>query len=159
MMDTRQQFQTRLQTSIDEFLWAVNLIPQERLYLAPRPNRWPVARLVFHLASYEEKIALPTMRQWLDEPMPQSVSQEEDARLEALAWNNGEGHSMSALIQALISVRAQEILLLGELQESALAESRQAVWGIYPLQWVLTKTYQHTLEHTDEILRDYLWWR
>ncbi len=51
MMDTRQQFQTRLQTSIDEFLWAVNLIPQERLYLAPRPNRWPVARLVFHLAS------------------------------------------------------------------------------------------------------------
>ncbi len=72
--------------------------------------------------SYEEKIALPTMRQWLDEPMPQSVSQEEDARLEELAWNNGEGHSMAALTQALISVRAQEILLLGELRESALTD-------------------------------------
>lgn len=34
-----------------------------------------------------------------------------------------------------------------------------ALWRAVMLQWVVTETYQHTLEHTDEILRLYLWWK
>jgi hypothetical protein len=77
-MDLSQWFQQQLQTSAESFLWAVEQIPQERLYLPPRPDRWPVARLVL---------------------------------------------------------------------------------GHFSLTWVVAKTFQHTLEHTDEILRAYLWWR
>ncbi len=31
--------------------------------------------------------------------------------------------------------------------------------GLLTLHWAVTKTYQHTLEHTDELLRAYLWWK
>ncbi|HEY4383904.1 MAG TPA: DinB family protein [Ktedonobacteraceae bacterium] len=158
-MDARQKFQDRLQDSFDEFLWAVSLIPQDRFYRAPRPNRWSVARLVFHLTSYEEKIALPTMRQWCGEPKPHAGSQEEDGQIEERLWNNGEGHEMPAMIERLKIVRAQEISLLNQLAEASLDEEREAIWGTLPLRWIVTKTYQHTLEHTDEILRSYLWWR
>jgi len=30
--------------------------------------------------------------------------------------------------------------------------------GAKSLRWVLAKAYQHTLEHTDEVLRSVLWW-
>src|SRR5450631_2847369 len=136
-MDTKQRFQEQLRTSMDEFLWAVSLIPLERLYLVPRPDRWPVARLLFHLVSYERKIALPTMRQWLGEPKPQAGSQEEDAQKEERLWNNGEEHELTAMIEDLKEVRGQEIELLNQLSEESLLEEQNVIWGKRSLAWVV----------------------
>ncbi len=39
-MDESQLFRQRLQASTENFLWAVEQIPRERLYLAPQTHRW-----------------------------------------------------------------------------------------------------------------------
>jgi hypothetical protein len=53
----------------------------------------------------------------------------------------------------------QQLEVLNECTEQMWNEERDVVWGHLPLKWVMTKTYQHTLEHTDEVMRACLWWR
>jgi hypothetical protein len=158
-MNLSQWFYLQLQASIDSFLWAVEQIPQERLYFAPKTDRWPVARIIYHLACYEQRIALPSMRQWLGEPKPVVGTQEEDGAQEDRNWNDGQGHEMSALIADFRAVRTEQHALCSQFDEQSWYESRDVIWGHLPLKWVVTKTYQHTLEHTDEVLRAYLWWK
>lgn len=70
-MDLSHWFHQQLQTSTEGFLWAVEQIPPERLYLEPRPGKWPVARLLFHMASYDRAIGLPALRQWVGMLLPE----------------------------------------------------------------------------------------
>ena len=158
-MQLSQWLPQQLQTSADSFLWAVEQIPQERLYLAPRPNRWPIARIIFHLTRYEQRLALPSMLQWLSGPIPVVGTQEEDNARDELDWNNGNGHEIQTLIAGFKEVRSQQLALFPQFTEQSWHEEREAIWGSVSLKWVVTKTYQHTLEHTDETLRAYLWWR
>ena len=158
-MQLSQIFQQQLQTSAENFLWAVEQIPQERLYLAPRTNRWSIARIVFHLTRYEQRLALPSMLQWLGGPQPVVGTQEEDNAKDEQDWNDGKDYEIQVLIANFKEVRSQQLALLSQLTEQSWQEEREAIWGSVPLKWVVTKTYQHTLEHTDETLRAYLWWR
>ncbi|GCE14442.1 DinB family protein [Tengunoibacter tsumagoiensis] len=159
MVHLTQRFQERLQVSMDEFLWATQLISEARLYLAPRENRWPVARLLFHLVDYERRLGLPSILQWVGADCPIAGTPEEDAAKEELAWQNGEAGDFATMVAEFKALREQQIALLGTLPEESWQEVREAVWGPRSLAWVVTKTYQHTLEHTDEVLRSYLWWR
>jgi hypothetical protein len=84
-------------------------------------------------------------------------SAEEDAALEEANWKNGEGHEVQAMIVEFKKLRAEQLALIQHFPEQVWSEERQAIWGSVTLQWAVTKTYQHTLEHTDEILRAYLW--
>ncbi len=61
------------------------------------------------------------------------------------------------MIAEFKKLRAEQLALIQQFPEQAWSEERPAIWGSVTLQWVVTKTYQHTLEHTDEILRSYLW--
>jgi len=161
-MDLSHWFHQQLQTSTEGFLWAVEQIPPERLYLEPRPGKWPVARLLFHMASYDRAIGLPALRQWVGEPFSMNGltgSAEGDAALEEANWKHGEGQEMQAMIAEFKKLRAEQLSLLQHFPEHAWREEREALWGPRPLTWVVAKTYQHTLEHTDEILRAYLWWK
>jgi hypothetical protein len=38
------------------FLWAVEQIPQEKQFLQPKPDKWSVARLAYHLVCYDQFI-------------------------------------------------------------------------------------------------------
>ena len=158
-MHLSQIFQQQLKTSMENFLWAVEQIPQERLYLAPRPNRWPIARIIFHLTRYEQRLALPSMQQWLSGPRPIVGTQEEDNAQDERDWNGGESHNIQILIADFEAIRSQQLALFPQFNEQSWREEREAIWGKVSLRWILTKTYQHTLEHTDEVLRAYLWWR
>lgn len=158
-MDLSQWFHQQLQTSAENFLWAVEQIPRERLYLAPRPGRWPVARLIYHLARYEQHLALPSMLQRLGGPRPVVGTPEEGEMEEDHHWNDGQGHETQTLLTDFKMVRSQQLELLPQFDEQSWYEEHEVIWGRFPLKWVVTKTYQHTLEHTDEILRAYLWWR
>ncbi len=158
-MQQAQWFQQQLQSSADNFLWAVEQIPQERLYLAPRPNRWPIARIIFHLTRYEQRLAFPSMLQWLGGTKPIVGTQEEDNAQDERDWSGGEGHNIQILIAGFKVIRSQQLALFPQFNEQIWLEEREAIWGNVSLKWVLTKTYQHTLEHTDEVLRAYLWWR
>jgi hypothetical protein len=63
------------------------------------------------------------------------------------------------LLTAFKTIRTQQLELLTQLNTQTWYEERDIIWGRFPLKWVVTKTYQHTLEHTDEVLRAYLWWK
>lgn len=161
-MQLSQWLHQQIQASTDGFLWAVEQIPPERHYLSPRPDRWSVARIVYHLLRYDQYIGLPTMRQWTGEERSTAGltgSAEGDAALEEANWQQGEGHEMQSTLTALKALRADQLALMQQFPESAWSEERNALWGPVTLKWAVTKTYQHTLEHTDEILRFYLWWK
>ncbi len=158
-MDLSTWFRQLIQSSTDSFLWTVEQFPQERYYLSPRPNRWPIARILYHLLYYEKWIALPSMQQWLDGSLPIVGSMEEDAVREEEAWHAGQGHDMATMITNFRTLRAEQLELLTQFNEHDWQQTRQSIWGTVSLKWVMTKTYQHTLEHTDEVLRAYLWWK
>jgi hypothetical protein len=158
-MQQWQLFQQQLQTSAENFLWAVEQIPQEQLYLAPRPNRWPVARVVYHMIRYEQRLALPSMQQWLGGSKPVVGTQEEDNAQDERDWNDGKGRDIQTLLTDFRDIRSQQLALFPQFTEQSWEETRNAIWGDVSLKWLVIKTYQHTLEHTDEVLRAYLWWR
>lgn len=97
------------------------------------------------------------MRQWFGDSAPQIASQEEGTAAEEGAWSDGQGQSVDTMRSSLRLLRADQIALASHAPDGLWCEERQALWGTVTLQWVTTKTYQHTLEHTDEILRQYLW--
>ncbi len=158
-MNLSHWFHQQLQTSADGFLWAIAQIPEERIYLAPRADKWPVARLIYHLARYEQRLVLPSMLQWTGGPKPVVGTQQEDEAQEDHDWHAGQDHPIHTLIADFQTARSQQIALLAQFDEQSWHEQRDVIWGHLPLKWVVTKTYQHTLEHTDEVLRAYLWWR
>ena len=155
-MNLSQWFREQLNASGDGFVWAVAQLPPERLFIShPRfPEDWPAARHVFHMLNYEKKIALPFMRYWLGEPLPKDMKGSHTA--EQHEWEIG--HDIEALLAQFRATRAEQIILLEEYSEAMWEEVRETIWGPVPLRWVVTKTYQHTAEHTHDVLRMVLFW-
>jgi hypothetical protein len=100
---------------------------------------------------YEQNIALPSMQQWLGRPLPVEGI-EEDA-----AW--GEGNDdFESLLAEFKKIRDEQIQLLAKFDEQSWNSTCETVWGPVKLSWVVSKTYQHTAEHTSDILRIALFW-
>lgn len=159
MEDLAAWFHTQLTSSADAFLWSIEQLAEERRWIAsPRkPEDWPAARHVFHLFSYERRLALPGMRIWLDETFERDESYEED-----IAWENAERkkhHNLPALLEDFRQMRAEQIALLAAYDaESWQRKLDTPAWGEVTLCWVVTKTLQHTFEHTHDVLRMGLFW-
>jgi hypothetical protein len=157
--DPAAWFTTHLQASADGLVWGVEQVPPARRVIrppgphdGPSPlGEWTVARHVFHMLYYEQHCALPSMRQWLHEPMPSMNAYDEDG-----AWDPSQ--SIDELISGFQRVRAAQIALIPRFAPAAWDETRDAVWGPVTLRWVVSKTYQHTAEHTNDILRIALFW-
>jgi hypothetical protein len=152
-MDLSVWFHSQLQASAEGFIWGVEQIPLERRYARPPGplGDWTAARHVFHMAYYERTIALPSMRQWLGEPCP-SVDDDDEDR----AW--GDGKDLDSLVAQFWAVRSEQIMLLPRFDPALWEEQREAVWGPVTLRWVVSKTYQHTCEHSHDVLRLALFW-
>ena len=161
-MQQSQWFYQQIQASTQGFLWAIEQIPQERHFVLPRAERWSLARILYHMVQYDLLIGLPTLRQWRGESYAlagMSGDQKEDAAREEANWRNGEGQIVPEMIATFKDLRADQLVLLQQFQEPDWNEARTTLWGPVILKWFVVKTYQHTLEHTDEILRMYLWGR
>ncbi len=158
-MDDLHWFSEQLQTSMMAVEWAVAQNPPAHRYAAPprHPENWPVARVLLHLAAYEQRLALPSMRQWLGAAQPAVGTQAEETAREDERW--AAQPSIDDLIADFRAVRAAQLALLPQFTALAWDEPRAAIWGAVTLRWVLTKTLQHTFEHAHEILRTALWWR
>jgi hypothetical protein len=78
-----------------------------------------------------------------------------DKRADAQARHAG----LSDAVAAFCDLRRQQILMLDQLEQVDWEAPRPTPWGEKPLKMVVTKTYQHTLEHCDTLLRMGLWWR
>jgi hypothetical protein len=153
-MNLAKWFHEQLQSSADGFVWAVEQVPSSRLYLrppSPALGEWSAVRHAFHLLHYERTIALPSMRQWLGDPLPNLSGVNEVATWQA-------GHDLAKVLEEFSAVRAEQIALLLEYEEPAWEQPHQTIWGQQTLRWVLSKTFQHTAEHTHDVLSIALFW-
>ena len=153
MTDPSIFFTNKLWESAENFVWAVGQAPEERRFVPPpKPlGEWSVMGQVFHMLHYERTIALPAMRQWLGEPCPPR-----DAWLrEEAIWNDGQSQDGARLLADFRAVRDEQIALLPLFDAAAWHEPRVAVWSpaMTTLYWTVSKTYQHTFEHTNTILQ------
>jgi hypothetical protein len=152
-MNLSEWFDRQLQASAEGFCWSVKQVPAERrLAQPPRPlGEWTVARHAFHMVYYERTIALPSMRQWLGDPCPTVDDDDEDT-----AWDDNQ--DIDSLVAQFQAVRAEQVALLPQFEPALWEDRRDAVWGSVTLRWVVSKTYQHTCEHTNNILQLALFW-
>jgi hypothetical protein len=153
-MNMTEWFQVQLQASGEGFVWGAEQVPGERRAMQPPAGlgEWTAARHVFHMLNYEQTIALPSMQQWLGGPIPAGADADED-----IAWNH-ESQDMDLLLARFRQVRAEQIALLPKFEEADWQATREAVWGPVTLLWVVSKTYQHTAEHTHDVMRLALFW-
>jgi hypothetical protein len=151
-------FHYQLQASADGLLWAFSQIPTRlRDQLPPDPaylGTWTPVRHVWHITEYERCLVLPSMRQWLGEAMPDDDAWPDDDD----AWAGVEDRSYAALSANFRTIRQQQIELLGQLVDVDWLAARATLWGHKPLSMIVTKTFQHTYEHGDTLLRMGLWW-
>ena len=156
-MDLTEWFDNQLTASAEGFAWAVEQVAPDRRIVPPPKGlgEWNIARHVFHMYSYERMIALPTMRHWLGDPLPSNAEtyyQDEEA-----AWKENK-QDIQSLLTKFREVRTEQLLLLSKFNLEAWEETRDTVWGTVTLRWVVSKTYQNTCKHTDEVLQMALFW-
>jgi hypothetical protein len=146
-------FGSHLASTTDSFVWSARQVPEERLY-APPPRllgEWSAARHAFHLLHYEREVALPALKLWVGEPYPSFENFDEDA-----AW--GDGREIEGVLAEFRAVRSEQLALLAQLDSDLWQEPRDTPWGDRTLYWVTSKTYQHGIEHQNQILRIALIW-
>jgi hypothetical protein len=81
------------------------------------------------------------MYQWLGKPLPVEGVEED------IAWGEGNDN-IESLLTEFTKVRDEQIQLLAKFDESAWNSTCETIWGPVTLSWVVSKTYQHTAEHT-----------
>lgn len=155
-MDLSSWFSYQLKACGEGFVWAVEQVPIERRDIAPPAvfGEWSVARHIFHLLYYERTLALPHMHHWLDEPLPSFEGRDEQG-----AWQQESSKSIEQLLSEFQQIRADELALLPHLNEPLWKQEGPCIWGNVTMQWIVTKTYQHTADHTNTILQMALFWK
>ena len=154
-------FRAQLQSSADGFVWASEQIaPALHYQLPPRPGylgTWPPIRHVWHVTKYECTLVIPSMCQWLGGPLADGEGWHEgddDDDDFARACQSG----LADVVAAFCDIRRQQIVMLDELERVDWEAPQVTLWGDKPLKMIVTKTYQHTFEHGDTLLRMGRWW-
>jgi hypothetical protein len=155
-MDEMRWLSDELLRSCAGFAWAIRQVEDAHLRIAPPQGlgEWPALRHLHHLVWYEREYALPSMRHWVGGP-----PLDDQALDEAAAWAaEGPGFTVEGGVRELEAGREAQAALLAVLDPSAWHASVATVWGDMPPRWVVSKTYQHTAEHTNDVLRIALFW-
>jgi hypothetical protein len=154
-------FRAQLQSSGDGFVWAFEQIaPHLRDKLPPRPGylgTWPPIRHIWHVALYERTLVIPSMRQWLGDPLPDGAGWTEGNQ-DDVAFAQAQQAGLADVVATFCDIRRRQIVMLDALEEVDWEAPRETLWGHKPLKMIVTKTYQHTFEHGDTLLRMGLWW-
>ncbi len=151
MDEISQWFASQLSSSAEGLVWSARQISLARREQQPPAalGEWSAARHVFHMLFYEQHIALPGMRQWLGGPLPEIVDEDP-------AWTGSE--DIDTLLPAFLEIRSQQIALLPQFGAEDWKRVCHTNWGPVSFLWVVSKTYQHTAEHINDVLRIALFW-
>ena len=152
-MELSKWFEYQLRSTLDGFIWAVQQVPPERLYFPPpsQLGEWSAVQHVVHILDYEERFALPTMSQWLG--VPPLIPEEMERPVEP------NPPLVEEKLSQLKQVRQAEISMLSKFDHDAWGTvMRTTFWGDVSLFWLVCKTYQHTVEHTHNVLSLILFW-
>lgn len=148
-MERSHWFEYQLRSTLDGLLWAARQLPNERFSALPPValGEWSASEHVLHMLDYEKNLALPSMHQWLGDPAP------------ARRATEGNPPRMEEMLAEFERVRQEEIALLSKFDDETWDRMQNtAFWGEVSLWWLVSKTFQHTLEHTHDILRLVLFW-
>ena len=154
MNNTSSWFSNQLQSTLDGLIWSTNQVPASRWNQLPPKvfGEWSAARHLFHMGFYEATIALPSIRIWLGDPRPEVLPDEDKA------WSELAAPNLVSLSQHMRSVRQEQIALLPEFEQADWDKGLLTGWGEVSLFWVVSKTFQHTAEHTHDIMTLALFW-
>ena len=157
MTDWVPWFSYQLKASGEAFVWAAQqLRPADHFTLPPEPGylgTWPAARHIWHVSGYERCLALPALQGWLDGNSAKSEKWPDDDA----DWEAASDLSFERLLEEFQSVRKTQIILLDHLAAVDWTALQKTGWGEKSLAWIVTKTFQHTYEHGDTLLRMGLW--
>ncbi|MBI3953996.1 MAG: DinB family protein [Chloroflexi bacterium] len=147
-----------LAAGVAELEWALAQLPPERLAAAPprHLSGWPALQHLWHLATYERTVALPSLEYLLTgdaAPLRRASQRGADA-----AYTGRE--DLRALLDDLAQVKAQERRLLEGASAEAWTTARPHPYygAAVTARWMLQKSYQHTLEHLTAIWQMALFW-
>ena len=154
-MDLSSWFTNQLNSTAEGFIWSVEQVPSERREQAPpqRLGEWSAARHVFHMLYYEQNAVVPTMQMWLG----QSITIDEADFNEDAAWDDSK--DVATMLADFRRVRAAQLEMLPDFTDQLWHEKRAtSFWGDVTLLWLVSKTFQHTAEHTHDVMRMALFW-
>jgi hypothetical protein len=153
MANRSEWFQNQLSTGGTGFAWAIGQVLADRQRREPPAGlgHWSAARHVFHMLFYEREMALPSMNLWQGRSFDAATAPDED-----VAWDSQA--PVSEMLAQFNQVRAEQVALAAAMPDAAWDETRATIWGPMTLQWVVTKTLQHTAEHTHQVLSLALFW-
>ncbi|MEX1253214.1 MAG: DinB family protein [Dehalococcoidia bacterium] len=154
---------TRLSDSLRTIEWAVSLVPEQWTHRLPEhypADAWSVAMNIAHLVTYEEGLAAPMLEALAAGCDGTDVVASADERLaDAVAIAD---QPLDALMARLRSARGRQIEVVKDFPAERFSAPLTPLWGRhYPLYgdhlhsagWVASKTFQHTWEHGNAILR------
>jgi hypothetical protein len=153
MIGSHDWLASQLKASAEAFVWATHQIPPERLYASPPMllGEWSAARHVLHMADYERDVALPSIKQWFGGPYPLFEGYRRDAGYES-------GKGIEELLAELQAGRSEQVAFLLRAGSDTWQTIKKTAWGDRSLYWVVSKTYQHGGEHTNNVLKIALLW-
>jgi hypothetical protein len=152
-MELSQWFDSQLRSTLDGFVWAIQQVPKERLQVVPpiQLGEWSAAQHIFHMLDYEERFVLPSMAQWLG--VPPVIPEDTETGTEPTR------SSVEEQLAQFERVRQAQINMLPKFDPAAWnVIKRTTFWGDISLYWLVTKTLQHTAEHTHNVLSLTLFW-
>lgn len=157
-MNVSEWFATQLKASADGFVWAAQEVPKERWEVAPPKmlGEWVMARHVFHMLFYEREAVLPHMWYWLGNPIAPVEEWGKRFGEEDTQWPSHP--SVEHMLAEFQQVRAEQIALLPQFDDTLWHEERNVLWGRVSIKWIVSKTFQHTAEHTHDVMGMSLYW-
>jgi hypothetical protein len=152
----------RLRDSLATLEWAAAMIPgrwTHTLRESYPPDAWSAAMNLAHLVVYEEQVAAPVLEALAAGGDGASATR---SAMESWFLKDAEaiaGEPVPALLQRLRSARARQIATIESFDEARFNTPVCALWGashsgpLRPAGWIAAKTFQHTWEHGNAILR------
>ncbi|MEX0801115.1 MAG: DinB family protein [Dehalococcoidia bacterium] len=158
-----QETATRLADSLQTLEWATSLVPPQWTHALPdyySPGEWSVAMILAHLVIYEETMAAPVLEALAagGDGVDAAPSPGEGSLSAAKAISDS---AVEELLERLAASRTRQIEIVKSYAPERFNEPVTSLWVNSPIHgrslhsagWVATKTFQHTWEHGNAIMR------
>ncbi len=149
----------RLRDSVVTIESFLQLVPAKWTHTPPDEGAWSVAMNLAHMIAYEEQLATPVMESLADGGTGQDVVPSGGEGWLLTSAQAMADASLETLAARLRAIRERQIAIIDSMSPGLFNTPRTMLWsnrnGGKPLaiSWVATKTFQHTWEHGNAILR------
>ena len=156
----------RLERSLADVLYAVSIAPVAWHFRVPADDpdlawlgSWSVADNLAHLAIYEEQVAAPILVAIAaGHDAANAVNSVLESNYQSL-WQELAQSPMDAIASRFSAARMRQVAALSSMSEERFQTLATTLWldqleaEGHSAAWVAAKTFQHTWEHGDSILR------